>query len=223
MPKSHDKVHRSRAEIAQFYGTQVSPQKSGESDIAYYRRLAKQADTRLLRLEQLAEKHEKDFEGVKSFAYRAAMKDIQILTGNRDATRFNVVTKKTKTGEVNKALLHAKLNAVKRFLESPTSMKSKIIEVYMERAKTINEDSGTNFTWQEIARIRESAAYETLRDKYKDSNLVLKAIWQQKVKMMPERMQKSLDQNLRVSDDKVVSTIEKAMAAEQLTLKDFGI
>lgn len=223
MPKSHDKVHRSRAEIAQFYGTQVSPQKSGESDVAYYKRLAKQADQRLVRLEQLAAKHEQDYEGVLTFAYRSAMSDIRMLTGNRDATRFNVVTKKTKTGEVNKALLHAKLNAVKRFLESPTSMKSKIIEVYKERAKTINEDSGTNFTWQEIARIRESAAYETLRDKYKDSNLVLKAIWQQKVKMMPERMQKSLDQNLRVSDDKVASTIEKAMAAEQLTLKDFGL
>lgn len=224
MQKNYDeKTHRTRAEIAQFYRTQVSPQNPGESDVAYYKRLAKQADQRLLRLERLAEKHEKGFEGVKSYAYKAAMKDIQLLTGNRDATRFNVMTKKTKAGEVNKALLHAKLNAVKRFLESPTSMKSKIIETYKERADTINEKQGTNFTWQELARIFESAAYSKLRRDEKGSDVILKAIYKMKTEMKPDQMKKALDQNIKVSDDKIVEETEKAMKAEQLTLKDFGL
>lgn len=211
---------KTRAEIAQQYKTTVPEQNPGQSDAAYFKQLAKRADQRLVRLEQLA--GQKNFEGVLNYAYKSAIKDIRQLTGNRDATRFNVALQKTKSGEINKSLLHARINAVKRFLESPTSMKSKIIETYKNRADTINEKYGTNFTWQQLGRFWESAGYEKMKRTY-GSDVILKAIGQKMKAAKPEDIRKGAEQNVRVSDDAVISEVSKAISAEQLTLKDFGI
>lgn len=211
---------KTRAEIAQQYKTTVPEQKPGQSDVAYFKQLAKRADQRLVRLEQLA--GQKNFEGVLNYAYKSAIKDIRQLTGNRDATRFNVALQKTKSGEINKSLLHAKINAVKRFLESPTSMKSKIIETYKKRADTINDKYGTNFTWQELGRFWESAGYEKQRKDY-GSDVILKSVGKMKEEVKPENIRKGAEQNVRVSDDAVVSDVVKAFKASGLTLKDFGI
>lgn len=211
---------KTRQQISQEYGTQAPAIKPGQSEEAYFRMLAKRADQRLVRLERLAE--QQNFEGVLSYAYKGAMKDIRQLTGNREATRFNVALQKTKSGDINKALLHAKINAVKRFLESPTSMKSTILESYKKRADTINRKYGTNLNWQQLGRFWESAGYQKMLKTY-GSDVILKAIGQKQKSAKPDDIKKGAEQNVRVPEDAVVKEVEKAMTDSQLTLKDFGI
>lgn len=211
---------KTRQQISQEYGTQAPEMKPGQSEEAYFRMLAKRADQRLVRLERLAE--QQNFEGVLSYAYKSAMKDIRQLTGNREATRFNVALQKTKSGDINKALLHAKINAVKRFLESPTSMKSTILESYKKRADTINRKYGTKLSWQQLGRFWESAGYQKMLKTY-GSDVILKAIGQKQKTAKPDDIKKGAEQNVRVPEDAVVKEVEKAMTDSQLTLKDFGI
>lgn len=115
-------------------------QREGESEMQYYRRLAKVADQRLVRLEQLSK--DPNFKGATKMAYARAMSDLEIFGGGR---RFNV-----KAPE-DRRLFREKIMAMRYFLESPTSTKKGIVETYQERAKTLSEKYGTNFTWKDLA------------------------------------------------------------------------
>ena len=64
--------------------------REGESPEAYYKRLAKAADQRLVRLEKLA--GHKGYKNVKSYSYARAMSDIQIY--NPKGSRFNAAISK---------------------------------------------------------------------------------------------------------------------------------
>lgn len=216
-----DQKPRTRTEIREHYKTTAPEQRADESDIQYYKRLAKVADQRLVRLERLAS--EEGFEGVLGYSYKSALRDIRTLTGNRDATRFNVKPKQTKGGEPNKALLHARINAAKRFIEAPTSMKSTIKKVYDERAESLNEKYGTDFDWEDLSRFWE--AYSSIKATLKDidSDLILKAIAKMQREADPEQIRKGISQNVRVREDAVVDEIIKTIKEEQLSLKDFGI
>lgn len=122
--------------------------KPGETDLEYYRRLAKTADERLVRLEKL--KNEPGFESVDKFAYARAMRDIEVYGGGK---RFN-----TKPPE-DRGLFDEKITDILRFLQSPTSTKYGIKEVYQKRADTLNEKYkayGLNVTWQDIANMHDS-------------------------------------------------------------------
>lgn len=116
-------------------------QKEGESELAYYRRLAKAADQRLVRLEKLS--HEKDFGAVNKYAYSRAMADIDIY--NPGGSRFN-----TKPPE-DRRQFKEKIMDMRHFLESPTSTKAGVVETYQKRTDSFNKRFGTNFTWQELA------------------------------------------------------------------------
>lgn len=230
---------KTRAELAAEYQTMkdISPQKAGESDVQYFHRLAKAADTRLTRLEQAAGGYvvtkgkekgkvygpKQGFESVLSYAYKQAMYDIRSLSGDRGGKRFNTAVKKNKDGSLNQAMLHAKINAVKRFLEAPTSMTSKIEESYQKRADTLNATYGTKFTWQEMGRFFESAAYDKLRVMNYGSDFILKAVGEMQKTVKPKKVEQSVQQNVRVPEDKVAGEIRDAMNAMQLSLKDFGL
>ena len=54
-------------------------QRAGETELQYYRRLAKVADQRLVRLESY--KHDKYFGGVEKMAYGRAMSDLEMFGG----------------------------------------------------------------------------------------------------------------------------------------------
>ena len=215
------KRSRTRSEIAADYGTQIPDINPGQSEVDYFRQLAKRADQRMVRLERLAEQD--NYKGVLSYAYESAVYDIRSLTGDPDARRFNVALKKNKDGTVNKTLLHAKINAAKRFLESPTSMKSKITEVYQKRADTLSKNMGLEkpLTWQQAGRIFESRAYDTMRKKGFTSDQIVKAVGAINSKTKRSDVTKALDQNIRVSEDAVVNEVAQAIAGEQLTLNDF--
>ena len=137
-----------------------------------YRRLAKQADQRLVRIEEYAKKTR--FKGVKKFAYRVAMRDIRAWSGSK-AKRFN-----TRPPE-NTNQLKAKIADIKKFLQSDSSTLRKtktnrgIIDIYETRAKTLNDNWGTNFTWQDMAKFFESSTSEKI-DTMMSSDAKMRAI-----------------------------------------------
>ena len=134
-------------------------QAPGESLDHYYRRLAKQADQRLVRLE--AASHEEGYRHITNWAYATAKRDIEHWTGiNYDEPgapkpRFNTAP------PANKTQLEAKIRDIRDFLEKPTSTKSGVTKFYKKRAESINRNQGTSFNWQQLADLFEN-------DKIKD-------------------------------------------------------
>lgn len=142
------------ANQAQFkrYDTSRRP---GEDNLAYFKRLAKVADQRLVRLEKLvATDTTGHFKGADKMAYRAAMRDIEHYSPGSKKKRFNTAVDMTAPGA--NMILQGKINAIIKFLDSPSSSKAGIVAVYEARTKTINEKYGTNFTWQELGKLYES-------------------------------------------------------------------
>ena len=175
-----------------------------------YKKEAKQADQRLVRLEALS--HEKHFHGVLEFAYKRAVKDIQAWGGDK---RFNTAPPRTVTE------LEAKIADIEHFLSRPTSKKSTIIQTYKKRANTINnkpyiKSLGVKFTWEEIANYYESNAAEKNDTKY-GSKTVLRALAVLKKLDNANEAKKIQDTNekvQRVSDDKVVNKVAAALLEE---------
>lgn len=134
----------------------------GETDLQYYRRLAKTADQRLVRIEAL--KHDQYFRGVEKYAYARAMRDIEKWGGKK---RFN-----TKPPAA-RSLFNEKISDMLRFLQSPTSTKSGVIEVYQKRAESLNDaykKEGLNLSWQDMANVLQSGGFEKLKgDKGSDT------------------------------------------------------
>lgn len=110
-----------------------------------YRRLAAEADKKLRQLERLSNK--KGYENVKEFAYRRAMKDIKYWTDSRKRS-FKAVELPSNINS-----MQARLNDVKRFLDAPTSTKANIDKMFKQRADTLNERYGTNFSWQDLSNV----------------------------------------------------------------------
>lgn len=163
--------------------------KPGESVEQYYHRLADAADHRLIRLEAMA--YEPDFEGVKKFAYARAMKDLEVWGGNR----FN-----TKMPEsVN--LRNEKIADIIHFLQSPTSTKTGIVNVYKKRADTIKQRYGIDLKWQDMGRLMESFS----DDASGGSPTKIKALGV--IKQIDKMgVEKALKKNPNVSDD-IIRTV----------------
>ena len=163
--------------------------KPGESVEQYYHRLADAADHRLIRLEAMA--YEPDFEGVKKFAYARAMKDLEVWGGNR----FN-----TKMPEsVN--LRNEKIADIIHFLQSPTSTKTGIVNVYKKRAETIKSKYGIDLNWQQMGRLMESFS----DDASGGSPTKIKALGV--IKQIDKMgVEKALKKNPNVSDD-IIRTV----------------
>lgn len=135
-----------------------------------YRKLAKRADQRLVRLEKLST--QKDFKQVKQWAYKNAVTDALQWGANVNKPRFNIAPPKSTIS------LKAKIQDIKNFLEKPTSTRSGIIDVYEQKAQTLNEkykDYGLNLNWSDVGTFFESNLYKKLAKKY-SSGTVIKAI-----------------------------------------------
>lgn len=141
--------------------------------MAEYRKLAKRADQRLVRIERLAENE--DFKAIKQYAYKKAVKDITHWDGSRQKPRFNTAPPKGKTAQASYMMLQAKVNDIKSFLESPTSTKMGVTKVYRRRAEAYNKQFGTNYTWQGIKQVTDSALFEKLESKM-DRYIVLQVL-----------------------------------------------
>ena len=160
-----------------------------------YRRLAKRADQRLVRLEGY--QHDRGFSTSTKWAYAKAQKDIQKWGGNN---RFN-----TKP-PASKAQLEAKIADIKQFLESPTSTKAGITNVYKKRADTINKKYGTNFKWTDLAEYYMSGMADKMDAKF-GSKTALKTIAkaQKSKKDVISAIKEGSTKNLKLSDSENIN------------------
>lgn len=196
-----------------------------EDLIKEYRRLAKQADQRLVRIE--AASHEEHYRGLKTFSYKKAIRDIESWSG-QGARRFN-----TRPPE-NIQSLQAKISDIKSFLESPTSSKSAITKMYKQKTETLNKNYGTNFTWQEMATYFEKADAGDVDLNIKGSKTLIAVLnimhevtapakgKQQKQKDLTriDAINKYKDQVDHVDASKVDKTIAKRLLDQGLTYED---
>lgn len=142
---------------------QKLPQYVRSKGVAYlaeyieYKKLARKADSRLRAIEKYAK--QKYYTGIERYAYARAMRDTELWSGS-GKKRFDTKPPDSLQG------IRAKINDIKTFLESPTSTKAGVIEIYKKRADTINKEYGTNLTWQEIADYYTSTAHERAAELY---------------------------------------------------------
>lgn len=114
---------------------------------AEYRRLAKRADQRLVRLEKGG--------ATAGSAYRSASQ----MTG-AERPRFN-------RGIASDARrLRGQINKVRRFLSMETSTKTGIARIESGRAKTLLNEYGINADGEQIKAIFEGALYKKLNDRF---------------------------------------------------------
>lgn len=140
-------------------------QREGESIEAYYRRIAKVADQRLVRLERLAKTENTE---VTKWAYKVAMRDIS--RWNEGGKRFN-----TKPPE-DKRSLRAKINDIKTFLGSESSTKQGIRDVYERRLESLNENNSTHYQIDDLRELFSSSLWKKMENKNYSSDEILKAI-----------------------------------------------
>lgn len=191
--------------------------KIGETNIQWYKRIAKVADQRLVRLEKLSQ--EEHYKNVEKWAYAKAMKDIARWSGDK-ATRFN-----TKAPADNKELL-SKIKDIKSFIEKPTSNKRDIVNIYKKRANTINKKQETNFTWQQIATYFESGLSDKSDKALGSATTGLAIINEQTKKLndIQQDIEKANDKTVRISgNDAINEKVNEWLSVNNLDIdKLFG-
>lgn len=158
--------------------------KQGETDKEYYVRLAKAVDQRLIRIEDLSGLRGAPpvpgYEYAYKYAYRKA---IEALPG--DQIRFNATIPKAGTFEWRE-----RVNAMRNFLSAPSSTKSGIRKTFIDKAKTINEKYGTNFSGEELAEFFNKGDWDKLYRDY-GSDTIFVAIG--KIQQIDDKLKKGLD------------------------------
>ena len=180
--------------------------------LAQYKKLAKRADQRMVRLEQAA-KRGGEMSAATEYSYRKAQRDAEYYSAGK-SKRFNAQTPK------NNKVLRAKINAINDFLESPTSTVSGIKNIYKKRAEALNATYGTNFRWQDLGDFFESATWKKLISEI-PSDLVMKAY--ARLKKSGDKLIQEIKDNpsKQVADDEVQDFILKRLIKEGLTADDF--
>lgn len=130
-----------------------------------YRKLAKAADQRLVRLE--AASRERNFKTATKWAYAKAARDIRSWGGDPDRPRFNQSLK-----GMSETQMRERIAEVEEFILSKTSTKQGIIEVYKKKADTLNKGgkegqykdaqgfSQINITWEQLAELAQQGAFD---------------------------------------------------------------
>lgn len=169
-----------------------------------YRKLAKEADQRMVRLESY--KYKKGFENILNYAYAKAQRNIRPFVSAKrlekgTPLRFNTAPPKTKAGDIDVRKLQQKINVIKDFLSSDTSVLQRprhpfanergAKAVFQDKADAINRDYGTNFTWETLAKYFEDGTADKLSAKY-GSKTALRIIGQ--IQKNSKEVLKSLEQ-----------------------------
>lgn len=175
------------------YNTDMRP---GESIESYYHRIAKVADQRLLRLERLSE--EKGFEKVEEYAYRVAQSKLDVWGGKR----FN-----TKIPE-SASLRNEKIADMLHFIESPTSTKGGITNIYQKRADTLNREYGLDVSWQKLGKIMEAYHDESGKGSTKTEIKAIGVINDIK----KEGIEAAMKKNQNMSDDVVMQAVKNYLS-----------
>ena len=194
-------------------------QKPDETLVQYYRRLAKTADQRMVRLEKASE--QPYFKVATEWAYAKATRDILkwIPPGDNKSTKLRFNTKPPEGED-----LIAKINDIKSFLSSPTSSKQGIINVYKKRADTVNKKYGTNFTWKQLAKYYDSGQAELWDAKFGSKTALMTIASLQKNKKKLVKAIKEADRkDIRISSkdsSMIKKTVEMALKDNKLNIED---
>lgn len=122
-----------------------------------YKKLAHQANTQLLRLEQYSK--QPGFKNVLNWAYRKAQRSIAYWRGE-GYDRFSEAVPKNQSITT----LRARLKDVQRYLGMASSTKTGIKKVYQDRANTLNKKFGTKFTWESMGKFFESSIGQKMNE-----------------------------------------------------------
>ena len=165
-----------------------------------YRRLAKRADQRLVRIENEYSKR-KGYEEITKYAYRVAIRDIRSWSGS-DAKRFNTRPPK------NTNQLKEKIADIKKFLESKSSTMSGVKQVYDKRTDTINRKFGTDFSADRLTDFFNSALYKKM-DKlyYADTMLKTVGVIQANDEQIVEALENKEPIHIQVKDEIVEDAV----------------
>lgn len=181
-----------------------------------YKKLAKRADQRLVRLEGY--RHDKGMQGIEQYAYKTAMRNIRKWSGE-GSKRFN-----TKAPESDRDLLK-KIADIKVFLDAPTSTKKGILDLYKRRADTLNKNKDIwgnrdgNLTWQDYANIFDVIDTENKDSRFEYNMVIRSAGIMKKANITKDNIDRSLDKLVRTNDiDKIEEQTIKALNQNGLTL-----
>lgn len=160
-----------------------------------YRRIAKAADQRLVRLEQISTAE--NYKNAEKWSYSRAQRDIREW-GGPTATRFNI---KPPKGDAN---VRAKIEDMLTFMKAPSSTKGGIRTIHQKRAETINKEFGTNFTWEDLGKFFNSDLSKKM-DENLGSPVKMKVIAEirKKKKDIKKAIEESREKDLRVPDNMV--------------------
>lgn len=129
---------------------------------SYARRLAKAVDQRLVRIEKYS--NQPEYAGIKEWAYKGAMYDIKRIYG--EGNRFNrgIPKKGVELTRQQELELMRKINAMRDFIEKPSSTATGVKEIYQDQVDKFNKKNGTNFTWKQLANYFTSKSYKKLAE-----------------------------------------------------------
>ena len=175
---------------------------------AEYKKLARRADARLRQIEASSRKPE--FRAIKKYAYNTALEDIRRHYGG--GRRFG--TGKSAMPKTDRKL-QAKINALNKFLESPSSTERGVRNIYKARAEFFNEEYGTKFTWKSMANLFENDRFGKLQEIIQGSDEVLNIVG------VVQRNKKAIKKALKDSDARSLELLDKdGNPVDELTLND---
>lgn len=206
-----------------------SSRREGETPLQHYRRLAKVADQRLVRLEKLS--YEKGYKNVLKWSYKYAQREINYYNGknakipqtSRQLTymtkagktpgRFNTAPPKGPDGKIDYNKLEGKIARMQEFLDRPTSTRGEITEIYKRRVNKIREKYDINIKWEDLADFFESDAFKNFWNKGSgdyDSDTIL--TFRRTVENMDaeteQEIKDTLDKYQNASEEELISAIE---------------
>lgn len=187
--------------------------KSYNELVKEYRKLAKRADQRLVRIE--GQSHFKEYKNIKQYAYKDAMKAIKSWDG-KNAKRFN-----TKPPETVEDIV-AKISDIKNFLNAPTSK----VQTMKRQSKSLNEtfygkDKSMYMTWEEWANLWQKLDSENTDSRIDYNKIIISAGIQKKYNITPENYEQKKKEIERIED---IDELEKReidqLMKQGLTYKD---
>lgn len=179
-----------------------------DSLLKQYKKLAKRADQRLVRLEDMSQKA--GFRNVLKYAYKHAMRAIQAWSGE-GAKRFNTKA----PSRIDQ--LRSKIRDIESFLSKASSRTGGIRSVYKKRAQTINKRFGTNFSWEDLGKFFESPEFEKYgtedsRNGFgSDTYMLAIGVMQDNEKDLVKALKENRPINIDIENDKVREAVDSLL------------
>lgn len=215
--------------------TRAYKYKSEKALLKAYKKFAKMADQRLVRLEKAAS--QKGFENILSYAYRTARENIKawdimgLKSRGRNAKdyalpRFNRNIPLKKDGKVDINALKSKMTDIERFLISVTSTQKGVRDVYQSRADKINKKyrlrGDARLTWEDMQKFWGSESADKLREIGYGSDTIVRAIAsikRHKKYLTPDQIKDST-KNIKITKNPNVNYVANQILQTGLNVND---